>query len=121
VRTRAKDDGNILISVRTAESSSNIDHTCSKSIKQEADKTVTVIVKDTGLGIDPELFPKLFKKFTSRSFQGTGLGLFISKNIVEAHRGKICTENNPDGKGATFTFTLPISEMKRNSRSSEDV
>ena len=104
------DDGNILISVRTVESSNNIHHAYSESIKQKADKAVIVSVKDTGVGIDPELSPNLFKKFTSKSFQGTGLGLFIFKNIIEAHGGKIWAENNPDGKGATFTFTLPIRE-----------
>ena len=76
------------------------------------DKSVTVTVKDTGIGIDPEVFPKLFEKFMSRSFQGTGLGLFISKNSIEAHGGKIWAENKVDGQGATFHFTLPISEEK---------
>ena len=45
----------------------------------------------------------------ANSFSGTGLGLFISKSIVEAHGGKIWDENNSDGKGETFTFTLPLS------------
>jgi two-component system sensor histidine kinase VicK len=97
-----KDDGNISISVRTVESSNSIDHT----------HTVIVSVKDTGIGIDPEVFPKLFNKFTSKSFQGTGLGLFISKNIIDAHGGKIWAENNSDGIGATFTFSLPIGDQK---------
>jgi signal transduction histidine kinase len=52
--------------------------------------------------------PKLFSKFTSKSYQGTGLGLFISKSIVEAHGGRIWAENNADGRGATFSFSLPI-------------
>jgi two-component system, OmpR family, sensor histidine kinase VicK len=52
---------------------------------------------------------KLFSKFVTKSFQGTGLGLFISKSIIEAHSGRIWAENNPDEKGATFTFTLPLS------------
>jgi signal transduction histidine kinase len=69
---------------------------------------VTVSVKDTGSGIHPDILPRLFSKFASKSFQGTGLGLFISKNIIEAHGGNIWAENNPDSKGATFTFTLPI-------------
>jgi signal transduction histidine kinase len=51
---------------------------------------------------------KLFEKFTSKSEKGTGLGLFISKSIVEAHGGKIWAENNKDGKGAKFSFTLPL-------------
>jgi two-component system, OmpR family, sensor histidine kinase VicK len=69
---------------------------------------VIVIVRDTGKGIDPEIFPKLFTKFVTKSYQGTGLGLFISKSIVEAHGGNIWAENNIQGKGATFYFTLPI-------------
>ena len=64
-------------------------------------------MKDTGTGIHPEILPSLFSKFGSRSDMGTGLGLFISKNIVEAHGGKIWGYNNSDGQGATFVFTLP--------------
>jgi signal transduction histidine kinase len=67
-----------------------------------------VSVKDNGRGIDPEILPKLFTKFATKSSSGTGLGLFISKSIIEAHGGKIWTENNSDGKGATFSFSLPI-------------
>ena len=69
-----------------------------------------VSVKDTGSGIDPDIMPRLFEKFASKSFQGTGLGLFISKKIIEAHGGKIWGQNNVynDDKGATFYFTLPI-------------
>jgi signal transduction histidine kinase len=51
--------------------------------------------------------PRLFEKFATNSDQGTGLGLYLSKGIIEAHNGRIWAENNPDGKGATFTFTLP--------------
>jgi signal transduction histidine kinase len=70
-----------------------------------------VRVKDTGEGIDQEIFPRLFSKFTTTSKSsndGIGLGLFISKAIVEAHGGKIWAENNSNGKGSTFTFSLPI-------------
>jgi signal transduction histidine kinase len=70
---------------------------------------IIVRVKDSGAGIDCEVLPKLFAKFVSKSFQGTGLGLFISKSIIEAHGGTIWAENNSDGKGATFSFTLPSS------------
>jgi signal transduction histidine kinase len=52
--------------------------------------------------------PKLFSKFASKSVSGTGLGLYISKSIVEAHGGRIWAENNPDGKGASFSFSLPL-------------
>jgi two-component system sensor histidine kinase VicK len=67
-----------------------------------------VSISDSGQGIDPEVMHKLFEKFTSKSESGTGLGLFLSKSIVEAHGGKIWGENNKDGNGATFTFTLPL-------------
>jgi signal transduction histidine kinase len=66
-----------------------------------------VSIKDNGTGIDPDIFPRLFEKFASKSFKGTGLGLFICRSIVEAHGGRIWAENNRD-KGATFHFTLPI-------------
>ena len=73
---------------------------------------VLVSVKDTGKGIDNKIFPRLFSKFittTSKSSNdGIGIGLFVSKAIVEAHGGKIWAENNKDGKGATVTFTLPL-------------
>jgi signal transduction histidine kinase len=66
-----------------------------------------VSVKDTGRGIDPEIFPRLFAKFATKSKTGTGLGLFICKGIIEAHGGRIWAENNSDGKGATVAFSLP--------------
>jgi two-component system sensor histidine kinase VicK len=71
-------------------------------------KEFIVNIKDTGMGIDNELLPKLFTKFASKSEKGTGLGLYICKNIVEAHGGKIWAKNNEDGKGATFGFSLPL-------------
>jgi signal transduction histidine kinase len=68
-----------------------------------------VTVRDTGEGIDPEILPKIFSKFITQSFEGIGLGLYISKNIIEAHGGKIWAGNNSDDdKGAIFRFTLPI-------------
>ena len=70
-------------------------------------KQAIVSVKDTGQGIDAEILPKLFTKFTTKSERGVGLGLFICKSIVEAHGGKIWAENNHDGKGATFYLSLP--------------
>ena len=70
---------------------------------------VIVSVKDNGLGIDSEIMPRLFTKFASKgSAGGTGLGLFISKSIVEAHDGRIWAQNNTDGRGATFYFSLPL-------------
>jgi signal transduction histidine kinase len=85
--------------------------------KDEDRQNVVVTVKDTGIGIDPEILPKLFTKFTTRSNKGTGLGLFISKSIVESHGGKIWAENNSDGnRGATFYFSIPISNENNNRR-----
>ena len=72
-------------------------------------KSITVAVKDTGTGIDPQIMPRLFTKFATKSDTGTGLGLFISKSIVEAHGGRIWADNNADGKGAIFCFSLPSS------------
>jgi two-component system sensor histidine kinase VicK len=78
-----------------------------KAEKNKEDEVI-VTVKDNGTGIDPEIFPRLFSMFVSKSYEDTGLGLFISKSIVEAHGGKIWAENNSDGKGASFSFTVPI-------------
>ena len=78
-----------------------------KKEKRNGQNFLLVRVKDTGPGIDPEILSKLFTKFASKSDMGTGLGLFISKGIVEAHGGKIWAENNPN-RGATFSFILPI-------------
>lgn len=72
------------------------------------DKEVIVTITDTGTGISPEILPKLFSKFVTSSNHGTGLGLFISKGIVEAHGGRIWAENNSSGIGTTFSFSLPI-------------
>jgi signal transduction histidine kinase len=73
------------------------------------DKKVIVSIRDNGAGIDRDILPRLFTKFASKSeIGGTGLGLFISKSIVEAHGGKIWAENNLDGKGATFYFSIPV-------------
>jgi signal transduction histidine kinase len=80
---------------------------------EKIDSRVHVSIKDTGSGIDPEILPRLFEKFVSRSFQGTGLGLFICRSIVEAHGGKIWAQNNSDGKGgAIFTFSLPLYQIE---------
>jgi signal transduction histidine kinase len=83
--------------------------------KKDGNKKQEVIVsiKDTGIGIDPEIMPRLFTKFATKSETGTGLGLFICKSIIEVHGGRIWAENNADGNGATFTFSLPISEQQQ--------
>jgi signal transduction histidine kinase len=85
------------------------------TLKQQTDtKRVVLLIKDTGAGIPSERFARLFARFGTESVTGTGLGLFISKSIVEAHGGTIWGQNNEDGIGATFGFTLPsISEEER--------
>jgi two-component system sensor histidine kinase VicK len=69
---------------------------------------IVVSIKDTGPGIDPEILSTIFSKFSSKSDVGTGLGLYISKGIVEAHGGRIWAQNNSNNKGATFFFSLPL-------------
>jgi signal transduction histidine kinase len=80
-------------------------------LDQKNNKEAVISVKDSGKGIDPEIFPKLFEKFASKSYQGTGLGLFISRSIIEAHGGSMYAKNNSDDdgrRGATFYFSLPV-------------
>jgi signal transduction histidine kinase len=76
--------------------------------QQQMIEEVIVKIQDTGAGIHPDILSRLFTKFATKSFTGTGLGLYISKNIVEAHGGKIWAQNNRDDNGATFTFSLPL-------------
>jgi signal transduction histidine kinase len=73
---------------------------------------VIVSIRDTGTGIDPEILPRLFSKFATKSdMGGTGLGLFISKSIIEAHGGEVWAESNKDWeKGSTFYFSLPLNK-----------
>ncbi len=77
----------------------------------EDKKMIVLSVRDWGVGIDKEILPMLFTKFASKSKKGTGLGLYICKNIVEAHGGRIWGENNVGSAGATFSFTLPIKQV----------
>ena len=94
-------EGNITIAIQRNEESGR-DH------NNNNNDQVIVSIKDTGTGIDPEVYPRLFTKFATKSITGTGLGLFISKSIIEAHGGRIWAENNADGNGSTFYFSLPL-------------
>jgi signal transduction histidine kinase len=105
--------------VRISEVISNLLGNAIKFTTKEAGRDITinaekknneanVSIKDTGSGINPEIKPKLFSKFVTNSPGGTGIGLFISKSIVEGHGGRIWAENNANGKGATFTPTIKI-------------
>ena len=82
-----------------------------KKIKYANKDFVAVTINDNGKGIDGEILPKIFEKFASKSDKGTGLGLYISRNIIEAHSGTIRGYNNFDQNGATFEFTLPIEKI----------
>ena len=85
------------------------------------DNKIVISVKDNGQGIDSDILPNLFSKFKAKSFSGTGLGLYICKNIVEAHGGRIWAENNNlfnDEKGATFYFSLPVLSVQQHQRAS---
>jgi signal transduction histidine kinase len=75
---------------------------------EEKANHLVVTIRDTGGGIHSEILPRLFTKFATKSERGTGLGLFISKSIVEAHGGKIWAQNNVNESGATFKFSLPF-------------
>ena len=79
--------------------------------KKNRTATAIVNIMDTGEGIADQIHSRLFTKFATTSNTGTGLGLFISKYIIEAHGGRIWAENNPDGKGATFSFSLPLTSQ----------
>ena len=77
--------------------------------KYNVNEETVVSVKDTGVGIDTDILPRLFSRFTTKSpTGGTGLGLHISKGIIEAHGGKLWAQNNINGKGAMFSFSLPL-------------
>jgi signal transduction histidine kinase len=105
ITENGKNDGKGLISIKVEKTKINRNE--SNSPDNIIDEVI-ISIKDYGKGIDTEIYPRLFTKFASKSFQGTGLGLYISKNIIEAHGGKIWAENNKDGIGATFYFSLPL-------------
>lgn len=98
---------NLLLNAYKFSISNPVDIKIAMEVKKE-DNEVLISVKDRGRGIDIDILPRLFNKFVTRSFSGVGLGLYIAKNIISSHGGKIFAYNNEDGKGATFQFTLPI-------------
>ena len=100
-----KNNGKITVSARFIESAMNN----SAYINDKDTKTCAIVsIKDSGAGIDPEIMPRLFTKFATKSESGLGLGLYISRSIIEAHGGKIWGENNKNEEGATFGFSLSI-------------
>jgi signal transduction histidine kinase len=101
-------DGINTITIFTDIKSNQADKRGSSS-NSGVEEEVIISVRDRGTGIDPNVQGKLFSKFVTTSETGSGLGLFISKGIVEAHGGRIWAQNNTDGIGATFYFSLPLS------------
>ena len=100
-----QDEGSTTITV-----SATIKGSINTYDKDYKNSEVVISIKDWGTGIDPDIQDRLFYKFVTKSDTGSGLGLYISKSIVEAHGGKIWAENNGDGKGATFAFSLPSAQ-----------
>ena len=95
-------EGSIYFHVKVEETENNDDNDFANG------SHVLITIKDIGVGISEEIFLRLFTGFASKSINGTGLGLYISKSIIEAHGGKIWAENNKNGNGATFTIRLPL-------------
>ena len=110
----------------TKEGTVTITTNIERNVGRDEGEEVLIAVKDTGTGIDRELMSRLFTKFATKSYQGTGLGLFISKSIIEAHCGKIWAENNNEDhfdrkqKGAAFYFTLPVVDMNKQTREEKE-
>jgi two-component system, LuxR family, sensor kinase FixL len=85
-------------------------------IAPERPAWVAISVSDTGAGIHPSVADRLFEPFVTTKNKGMGLGLLVTRSIVEDHGGKVWSTSNPEG-GATFTFTLPVAEKRRGNRS----
>jgi signal transduction histidine kinase len=100
--------GGIDIQVSKIDNNGSVKANSVNDSKQNKRNEILVSIRDTGKGIDSEILPRLFTKFATNSPSGTGLGLYLTKSIVEGHGGKIWAENNSNGNGATFRFTIPI-------------
>jgi signal transduction histidine kinase len=79
--------------------------------KDSTSEEIVIMVNDKGMGIHKSIIEKMFTKFVTTSDGGTGLGLYVSKSLIEAHGGRIWAYNNTDEQGATFCFTLPLRSM----------
>jgi two-component system sensor histidine kinase VicK len=97
-----------LIAVTLEKQKSQAEQDMKRQQQEQQQHYAIIAIKDTGTGIDHEMLPRLFSKFATKSHKGTGLGLYICKNIMEAHGGILSASNNNDGKGATFTISLPL-------------
>lgn len=96
----------------TEDGTVNINIERKRDINKSNHAEAVVTITDSGKGIDHEILPRLFSKFATKSDTGTGLGLYISKAIIEAHGGKMWAQNNPNGSGATFAFSLPLAHLE---------
>jgi signal transduction histidine kinase len=103
-----EDEGSIYISIKKISRSDRIKYNTDLNRGDQ----VIISIRDTGTGILEEIYPKLFTKFATKSITGTGLGLYISKSIIEAHGGQIWAENNDKDKGAKFSLKLPLIERE---------
>jgi signal transduction histidine kinase len=103
-----EDEGSIYISIKKISRSERIKYNTDLNKEDQ----VIISIRDTGTGILEEIYPKLFTKFATKSITGTGLGLYISKSIIEAHGGQIWAENNDKDKGAKFSLKLPLIERE---------
>jgi signal transduction histidine kinase len=103
-----EDEGSIYISIKKISRSERIKYITDLNREDQ----VIISIRDTGTGILEEIYPKLFTKFATKSITGTGLGLYISKSIIEAHGGQIWAENNDKDKGAKFSLKLPLIERE---------
>jgi two-component system, OmpR family, sensor histidine kinase VicK len=99
------EEGTIIVDIKEHK---NNKHSNREGEGEAAAAIVVVNIKDTGKGIDPAIREKLFEKFTTTSEKGMGLGLYLSRKIIESHGGEIWAANNTNGKGATFGFSLPV-------------
>ena len=100
-----------MISTRPPKDSDNGANSDNMSTNHDDIMMAVVSIRDRGKGIDHEILPRLFTKFATKSNQGTGLGLYLAKSIVEAHGGQIWAQSNYDGKkGATLSFSLPLAK-----------
>jgi two-component system sensor histidine kinase VicK len=103
-----KNNGKITVSARLVEDAIDNNNAYINDDDKKTKTCVIVCIKDSGTGIDTNIEPRLFTKFATASQSGLGLGLYISRSIIEAHGGKIWGENNEEGVGATFAFSLSI-------------
>jgi two-component system sensor histidine kinase VicK len=106
-------EGSISVIPVLEENENDYNHDHDDDDYYEKEEEVIVKIKDTGIGIPSEIIPRLFTKFATKSEKGTGLGLYISKSIIESHGGRMWAENNADGKGSTFYFSLLVGGRRK--------